>query len=587
MRYVSPASVRSGPALPTIAIFIFLCVASLAPDAVVAGCAQARQECGLFQPCCGSLKCNLFASPAECRHDPPREGEACSIFSPCADDLYCKGFQDGAAGRCTKPSRIGESCDGIVTLCGDGLLCRPDPRPNSLGDGRCFPEAWGWQGGGGLDWQNDAACLNAYSFSVHRSLPTSNLPFGETHAMAFGSGWTGEAAVAGSAERGGIYGDDGSFGCYRQQCLGAGFMGLAQFAAVSEYESFDSATSGPGYQVSTGTAAIAGYSHSVFWNIAPDNPQARPVGEGSAMTFGAQWDLSAQTLVCTIETNTVVRNWRVVTGPEAKCRDATACADADSCVAQVSVDDGSTAEDGTAPTLEQIPTSPYAIGEHQVTLRVTDGSGAVDTCSATVDVHDCAPPDVTCRPTVAECQANRSAHVDPLPPLVEDCSSYTIAGPPAGDYPLGSTPVQFKVTDSYFNEASCTTHIEVRDTKGPVIRALVATPTSLWPPNHTMRPVQVTADFHDACDPQASCRIVSVKGNEPDRAAGRHDDRSGDILIVGPLSLQLRAERLGDGASRIYTVVVECSDTTGSNATRGEVQVTVPHDSSRTAPSAR
>jgi hypothetical protein len=297
------------------------------------------------------------------------------------------------------------------------------------------------------------------------------------------------------------------------------------------------------------------------------------------LSLGAQSGLDAQTFLCTIDTNIVVRNWRVVTGPEAKCRDASACADADSCVAQVSVDDGSTAEDGTPPTLEQIPAGPYAIGEHQVTLRVTDGSGAVDTCSATVDVHDCTSPALTCRPTVAECQANRSAHVDPLPPLVEDCSSYSIVGPPAGDYSLGSTPVQFKVTDSYFNEASCATQVEVRDTKGPVIRALVATPAKLWPPNHTMRPVQVTADFHDSCDPQASCRIVSATSNEPDRATGNRDDRPGDMRVVGPLALELRSERLGNGAARTYTILVECSDTTGGNSTRGEVRVTVPHDS--------
>ena len=42
-------------------------------------CKGARQGCGLFSPCCGSLKCEFLAWGPECRHDPPLQGEVCTI----------------------------------------------------------------------------------------------------------------------------------------------------------------------------------------------------------------------------------------------------------------------------------------------------------------------------------------------------------------------------------------------------------------------------------------------------------------------------------------------------------------------------
>jgi hypothetical protein len=570
-----------------VVVIALVLLAGLGPNVAGAGCAQAKEQCGLFKSCCGSLRCNLFAAPAECRHAPPIEGETCSIFSPCAGDLYCKGFQDGLAGRCAKPSLLGESCDGVIRLCAEGLKCRQDPRdvnPNSIdiGNGRCFPEVLGDSEEVGLDWQNDDACLSIYSASVHRNLPVSSGDlWGGTHAMSFGSGWAGQAGVAGSAERGGVYGDNGSFGCYRQLCAGGGMFGLAHFVALSEFESFESATStDDSFQLSAGVAGMYGWSTSVFWNIDPQNPQARPIGFGSALSMGAQLGGDAQLLVCRSDQNTVVENFRPITGPHARCRDVSACADADSCVANVSVDAGSTAKNGAAPTLEQVPANPYSIGEHAVTLRVTDSTSAVDECAATIDVHDCTAPALTCRRTFAECQSNLSAYVEPLLPLVRDCSSHEIAGPPSGMYALGTTPIAYKVTDSYFNESSCATQIVVHDTVAPIIKALVVTPATLWPPNHALRPVHVTVDAMDRCDPEPSCRILSVKSNEPDRSARDRQDRPGDIVIAGPLSLQLRAERLGNGTGRIYAITVECADAPAGNVVRGEVNVTVPHDNS-------
>ena len=50
-----------------------------------------------------------------------------------------------------------------------------------------------------------------------------------------------------------------------------------------------------------------------------------------------------------------------------------------------------------------------------------------------------------------------------------------------------------------------------------------------------------------------------------------------DYEITGALTLNLRAERLGDSTDRIYTITVKCTDNSGNAATR-TVSVIVPHD---------
>ena len=69
----------------------------------------------------------------------------------------------------------------------------------------------------------------------------------------------------------------------------------------------------------------------------------------------------------------------------------------------------------------------------------------------------------------------------------------------------------------------------------------------------------------DGCG-AADCRIVSVTSNE----AG-----TDDWQITGPLTLDVRAERLGRGTGRVYTITIECRDAAGNVAT-STVTVTVP-----------
>ena len=592
-----PAKFLRSPGRLTLVLVVLL-VGAIAPEVAVAGlfsgCQGAKERCGLISgSCCGSMRCELTAWPPECRHAPPRKGEACTIFSGCAgSDLYCKGFQDGLAGRCTEYSKLGEACDGIVTLCGDNLSCRHDPRAipvaAHIGEGRCFPaNVDGWE------WDDDESCLAAYSGSLHRSLPfgSGGWPGGSildaTRAMTFGTGAAATIILGMNEERGGVYGSDGSYGCYRSQCvLNEGSIGVSAFYAVGQYENYED-VDGYGFQVYGGATAILGASRGAAWNIDPsmidpDDPSLGPVGEFFAWSFGPDIGAAVGGAGCDTTVNTVVSNWDVVGGPDARCRDSQACADGPTnCSASVSIDDGSTASDGSAPVLEQIPAGPYSIGETQVTLRASDATGSSDECTALVDVDDCTPPALTCRETVAECEANGQAFVEPIAPAVDECTAYSVAGPPAQDYPLGRTAVEFTVTDAYLNESSCETNVTIVDTTAPEIVNAVAQPALLWPPNHRMQRVEIQVDVMDACDPNARCWVTSVESSEPDRVWWRRKDQAGDSRIVGPTTVELRAERIGNGSNRTYAVHYECADTTAGNVSHGQVQVVVPHDQGR------
>jgi rhamnogalacturonan endolyase len=118
-------------------------------------------------------------------------------------------------------------------------------------------------------------------------------------------------------------------------------------------------------------------------------------------------------------------------------------------------------------------------------------------------------------------------------------------------------------------------NIVTADTEAPVFAALAPSRDTLWPSNHKLVPITITADLVDLIDPSPHASIVSVSSNEP--AEGDEPDWK----ITGDLIVYLRAERNGHGkapdSGRIYTITVEGRDAAG-NTTTGVVHVTVPHD---------
>jgi rhamnogalacturonan endolyase len=119
-----------------------------------------------------------------------------------------------------------------------------------------------------------------------------------------------------------------------------------------------------------------------------------------------------------------------------------------------------------------------------------------------------------------------------------------------------------------------TPNIVHRDTQGPAFKALTASTTVLWPANHKMVAVSLTAALVDLIDPAPTARIVDVSSNEP--VEGSDDgNTTPDWTITGPLTLELRAERSGTGTGRVYTITVEGTDAAG-NTTRQTITVSVP-----------
>lgn len=80
--------------------------------------------------------------------------------------------------------------------------------------------------------------------------------------------------------------------------------------------------------------------------------------------------------------------------PSALCGSVTVAANA-SCLADASIDAGSSDPDGDPVTLSQAPAGPYSLGATSVTLTATDPSGASSSCTATVSVEDQTPPAIT------------------------------------------------------------------------------------------------------------------------------------------------------------------------------------------------
>jgi hypothetical protein len=141
--------------------------------------------------------------------------------------------------------------------------------------------------------------------------------------------------------------------------------------------------------------------------------------------------------------------------------------------------------------------------------------------------------------------------------------------------PVGSHTLTLEVTDPAGLTSTTSVTVTVADTTAPVISSASVSPNAVWPPNHKMVPVSVTVSLADACGGPAECVIASVSSNEPADGLG-DGDVANDWEITGPLTVNVRAERSGTGAGRVYTVVLACTDADGNTSTQN-VAVTVPH----------
>ena len=227
---------------------------------------------------------------------------------------------------------------------------------------------------------------------------------------------------------------------------------------------------------------------------------------------------------------------------------------------------------GTGATLSVALSS----GAHTITLTVTDSGGSA-TDTVAINIVDTMPPMITLNgdnPMTVECHTGFS---DPGATATDACAgsvAVNASGSVDANTP-GTYTITYMATDGA-NSATATRTVNVGDHTGPTI-----TPNgqaiALWPPNHKFHTVNVSdliASAGDACDTSVGLDSVVIAQVSSDEGAAA----DGDIVIApGCKSVQLRAERNGNGNGRVYTITFRVRDA-GDNTTTVTRQVVVPHD---------
>jgi PKD repeat protein len=116
--------------------------------------------------------------------------------------------------------------------------------------------------------------------------------------------------------------------------------------------------------------------------------------------------------------------------------------------------------------------------------------------------------------------------------------------------------------------------------KTPPSISCTANPSVLWPPDNKLVSVTVSVSLSDSLSGTAGFTLVSATSNEPDSGLG---DIQGFAAGTASTSGQLRAQRLGSGNGRVYTLKYSGTDRAGNSATCSTT-VSVPHDQGQWPP---
>ncbi|WP_437689354.1 hypothetical protein [Sorangium sp. So ce176] len=179
-----------------------------------------------------------------------------------------------------------------------------------------------------------------------------------------------------------------------------------------------------------------------------------------------------------------------------------------------------------------------------------------------------------------ECTAPSGAYVETIYAQLSTgtCAEATVSVSAEGPFALGAHEivVTAEVAGGEAALASlCTSELVVVDTVAPV---LTDRQPELWPPNHKFHTVTVDdcVAVEDACDDDVQVSFTYAASDEPRNDTGDGNTEV-DIANLGCDSVDLLAERKGNGDARVYTLGVRAVDAAG-NVTEGECHVIVPHD---------
>jgi hypothetical protein len=203
---------------------------------------------------------------------------------------------------------------------------------------------------------------------------------------------------------------------------------------------------------------------------------------------------------------------------------------------------------------------------------------------------DMTPPEVACPQSITvECSQHHGT------PASDPAIAAFLSGASATDncdedvdiahdapefFHLGTTTVTFTATDDVMaNQSNCMADVTIVDTTAPVIGVSLNRDV-LWPANHKLADIEATVEVTDICDPDATFTLQSVVSSEP---SDNHGDGHTMPDIVGAetgtddTAFQLRSEREGEGAGRVYTIIY-CATDISENVACDTVTVDVPHD---------
>ena len=235
--------------------------------------------------------------------------------------------------------------------------------------------------------------------------------------------------------------------------------------------------------------------------------------------------------------------------------------------------------DGSVPVIfSPASGTTFVLGTTTVTATATDAAGNTATGSFTITVQDTTAPVLTLPANLTLEATSASGATATFSGSASDLVSGGVPvsfSPASGTtFALGTTSVNASATDAAGNTVTGSFTITVLDTTAPVFTSLTTSAPELWPANHKLVAVTLTATATDAASAPVTFKILSAVSNEPDNGLG-DGDTAGDIVLTGPMTLNLRAERSGSGPGRIYTITVEARDAAGNTSTK-TVTVSVP-----------
>src|SRR5207249_3447201 len=113
-------------------------------------------------------------------------------------------------------------------------------------------------------------------------------------------------------------------------------------------------------------------------------------------------------------------------------------------------------------TLTSYPARTFPFGDTPLTYTATDGAGLTTSCTSTIHVVDTTPPTIQCpAPATIECTSKRSAPFAPAAATASDtCAGVSMQHPAAGTFPLGTTTLNYAVTDAVGLKASCQSSVQ-------------------------------------------------------------------------------------------------------------------------------